>query len=53
MNKIEPRKASKLSDFDRKVLTVYADMSMETGAKIAAVATQSKGILQKSNLLRV
>lgn len=42
MNEPEPKKASKLSLTDKKILTVYSDMSMETGARAAAGTAQVK-----------
>ena len=44
MMKEEGKKAARLNEFDRHVLMAYSDVSMETGTKIAAEATETKAI---------
>lgn len=44
MMKEEVKKAARLNEFDRRVLMVYSGVSMETGIKIAAEATEIKAI---------
>jgi hypothetical protein len=53
MNKTEIRKVSKLSVIDKRVLTVYADMSMETGARTTAETAQPKSLLHKAAAIKL
>lgn len=48
----EKKKASKLNDFDRRVLLIYSDISLETGTKISAGTTEIKAI-HKNKILKV
>jgi len=42
MKELEIKKVLKLNDVDRHVLMTYSNMSLETGARIAAEATGTK-----------
>ncbi len=53
MNKSDSRKASRLSLIDRKVLTVYSDISLETGARIPETAGQAKSTIHKAALMKI
>lgn len=40
MSNKEPKKNSKLNEIDKRVLMSYANMSLETGAKVTTEATE-------------
>lgn len=44
MIKDDLKKVSKLNDFDRHVLLLYSDISLETGTKVTTEATDIKTI---------
>jgi len=46
------KKAAKLNEFDRRVLMIYSDISLETGARIAVETAQAKAIY-KNKVLKV
>lgn len=50
--KEEVKKAAKLNEFDRRVLLAYSGVSLETGIKTAAEATEIKAI-HKNILIKV
>ena len=46
------KKTAKLNEFDRHVLMVYSDVSLETGAKITAETAEIKAI-HKNTIIKV
>lgn len=53
MIKDEVKNVSKLNDFDRHILLQYSDISLETGTRITAEATDIKTTIHKSYKMKV